>query len=64
MAIECECCHRVFYESVMRACPKKDGEHWICLYCCHKCKQQYKAAEVGLGAWGCRAFDEKKAKER
>lgn len=58
MAIVCECCKRKFYESVMRVCPKKDGEHWICLYCCHKCKRQYKAAWTG---WGCKAFDERKA---
>ncbi len=58
MAILCECCNNKFYESLMRVCPKKDGEHWICLYCCHKCKRQYKAAWTG---WGCKAFDERKA---
>lgn len=58
MAIVCERCKRKFYESVMRVCPKKDGEHWICLYCCHRCKRQYKAAWTG---WGCKAFDERKA---
>jgi hypothetical protein len=57
---ECECCKRVFYESVMRVCPKKDGEHWICQYCCRRCKWQYKDAYTG---WGCWAWDEKKASE-
>lgn len=57
MAILCEACNRKFYESVIRECPKKPG-HYICLYCCHKCKRQYKG--IG-GTWGCRAWDEAKA---
>ena len=62
MAIECEACGRKFYESVVRVCPKKDGEHWICLYCCGKCKRRYRAD--GGGLFGCRAFDERKAAEK
>ena len=60
MPVVCEACGRKFYESVVRVCPKKDGEHWICLYCCHKCKRQYKDAWTG---WGCVAFDERRAAE-
>ena len=59
MAIKCEACGRAYYDSVMRVCPKKDGEHWICLYCCHRCKRQYRVGTL----WGCRAFDEQKSDE-
>ena len=61
MAIECEACGRKFYESVVRVCPKKDGEHWICQYCCRRGKRQYKGEWTG---WGCRAFDEKRETAR
>ncbi len=57
MAILCEACNRKFYESVVRECPMKAG-HFICLYCCHKCKRQYKGEWVG---WGCMAFDEQRS---
>ena len=56
MAVLCEVCNREFCESVIRECPKKLG-HYICLYCCHKCKRQYKAEMIGLSAWGCVAAD-------
>ena len=61
MAIVCEACKRKFYDSLIRVCPKKDGEHRICLYCCMKCKHHYKG-EAGL--WGCKAFDEAKEAEK
>ena len=60
MAVVCEACKRKFYESLIRNCPKKVG-HFICLYCCKKCKNHYRAD--GGGIWGCRAFDEQKAAE-
>ena len=59
MAILCECCNREYYESVIRECPKKLG-HYICLYCCHRCKRQYKGEWTG---WGCLAFDREKTAE-
>ena len=59
MEVKCEACGKKFYESVMRECPKKPG-HYICLYCCKKCKWRYKGP---AGTWGCRAFDERKARE-
>ena len=58
MAIVCEACKRKFYDSLIRVCPKKDGEHRICLYCCQRCKWHYKG---DAGLWGCKAFDDKKA---
>lgn len=58
--IVCEACKRRMYESTVRACPKKDGTHYVCQYCCRRCKRQYKGEWTG---WGCRAFDEKKALE-
>lgn len=57
MSIKCEACGRKWYESVVRECVKKHG-HWICMYCCRRCKWVY-AGEVGIG---CKAFDEERAK--
>ena len=54
MSLVCEACKRKFYESVIRACPKKDGTHYICLYCCKKCKHSYHGP---AGTWGCSSFD-------
>ena len=54
--IKCEACGRRLYESVIRECPLKKG-HYICRYCCRKCKRHY-LAEIGQG---CKAFDEERA---
>ena len=56
MSIRCEACHDKYQACAVRECPKKPG-HWICQYCCRKCKRSYKA-DVG---WGCIAFDKAKA---
>ena len=61
MVVLCEACNRKFHESVIRECPKKPG-HYICLYCCRKCKWSYRNSMGGI--YGCKAFDEKKARER
>lgn len=61
MAILCECCNREFYESVIRECPKKLG-HYICLYCCRKCKRSYRDSMGGI--YGCKAFDAQKDAEK
>lgn len=55
MTILCEACFKNYHDSVIRECPKKKG-HYICMYCCRKCKRRY-AAEPGEG---CKAFDEGK----
>lgn len=60
MGVKCEACGNEFYESVVRECPKKPG-HWICLYCCGKCKRRYRG--YGGGLFGCVAWDEMKALE-
>lgn len=56
--IRCEACGNKFFEVVVRECPKKVG-HWICQYCCWRCKRSY-GYIVGRG---CRAWDEA-SKER
>ena len=56
MTIKCEACGRRYYDSVIRECPKKPG-HYICMYCCGKCKRR----TVEEPGFGCKAFD--KAKE-
>ena len=60
MAKLCEACNQKFYESLIRNCPKKPG-HFICLYCCRKCKWQYRVENTGI--CGCKAFDEMREKE-
>lgn len=55
MTVLCEACFKKYHDSVIRECPKKPG-HYICMYCCRKCKRRY-AAEPGEG---CVAFDEGK----
>ena len=52
MSIKCEACNRNFYESVVRECPLKKG-HYICQYCCRRCKRSY---AKGTGR-GCKAWD-------
>ena len=56
--VKCEACGNRFYELSVRECPKKPG-HYICLYCCQKCKRHYKAGAMV----GCRAWD-KEHRER
>lgn len=56
MSIRCEACHEKYQECAVRECPKKPG-HYICQYCCMKCKRSY-AGYVGRG---CVAFDRMKA---
>lgn len=58
MNILCEGCFKRYYASVIRECPRKPG-HYICMYCCGKCKRRY-AAEPG---YGCTAFDEGNAEK-
>lgn len=59
MNILCEACHRRYYDSVIRECPKKPG-HYICMYCCGKCKRR----TVEESGFGCKAFDEKKERQK
>ena len=59
MSIKCVACGNKFYESLIRDCPVKPGNP-VCLYCCRKCKRSYKGM---AGTWGCRAFEERKARE-
>jgi len=59
MTILCEACFKKYYSSAIRECPRKPG-HYICLYCCRKCKRNY-TAEPGSG---CTAWDEMKKKEK
>lgn len=53
--ILCEACHRSFYDSVVRECPKKPG-HFICAYCCKKCKHRERVGTMN----GCKAWERKK----
>lgn len=59
MAIKCEACGNRYYDSVVRECPKKPG-HFICMYCCGKCKRRY----AKNTSFGCKAADEAKQDER
>lgn len=47
----CEACGREWHEDLVRECPKKPG-HYICRYCCVKCKW----VVFGCVGWGCRAY--------
>ena len=60
--IKCEVCGNKWYESLAGECPKKPG-HFICMYCCRKCKYSYEYSVGGVRVgYRCRAFDEKKEK--
>lgn len=50
--VKCEVCGREWHPSVAYECKRKPG-HYICRYCCGKCKWFYKA-EVGTG---CRPIE-------
>lgn len=50
----CEACGNEWHEGLVRECPKKRG-HYICRYCCFRCKWVKK---VG-GMTGCAAFERK-----
>ena len=54
----CGLCGKKWYESLIRACPKREGKK-VCMYCCRMCGHSYLSR---LGGWACRLKDQEREK--
>ena len=57
----CSICVREYYDSLVSACPERDGRQ-VCMYCCRMCEESYTLpGQIGQR---CRAKDRARAEGR